>query len=482
MFSSCSQESGIVGSTPQLHLSREEECPFPGDVCQDRVQPVRLEYVGLSPRDYGVNLGSQVLVDHGVVCAPLKIDQFLLVGRTRNNDPEPWLNKMGVWFGRKFHDPSFNDTRIGIYGTLLATLNGPNRYSSEYSGNYMASYSRQQPAYDLNIFPIGVQGKESETIHPSLQRDDGAVFITMLQAGRSLYETSVPIEDPFYAAHKKYDGMEVYIPDYEATALGCVEQYRLCWNSRTSFCTNWASPEDAIGKLIALVYPNLTTDKELILGLGFVYPFFTTMASVDRYLHQRTGTQMLISSLFRAGDVVLDLKDHKEQWISEVKAWFITAFLNGRYSLLQTVRRTGSKRTGNEPEHMLKLCRMVLFQNNDYININFISLLACISVLLLICALSCAGAFAEVCSKVWKALSQSTYAKKLRDQVVGLYQAYNFHVLLLFLDAHLPFRRQRQTRFPQSLFWNRNRRWQFDQRLFPSSDWIRLRTLQPPSS
>jgi len=484
VFSSCSKESGIVGSTPQLHISREEGCPFPGDVCQDGVKPVRVEYLGLSPRDYGVNLGSQVLVDHRVVCAPLKIDQFLLVGRAGNNDPEHRENRAGIWFGREFHDPTFNTgnpTVTGIYGAHLATLNGPNQYSSEYSGNYLASYSRQQPAYDLNIYPFGLQGDESETIHPSLRRDDGTVFIAMFRAGRSLYETSAPINDPFYAAHNKYDSGDVYAPDYEATALGCVEQYRLCWNDKTLTCTNWGISAVVKVELVFLVYPNITTDMEIIVDLGFVYFFFTLMASVDRYLHSRTGTQMLISTLFRDGDVVLDLKDYTEQWILEVQAWFITAFLNARYSLLQIVRRDGPKRTGNEPEHMLKLCHIVLFQNNDYINIDFVRLLVCTSVLLLICAVSSVHTLAKACSKIWEALSLYIHDKELGNKFSALYRACNLHKVLPFLKLYLPFWHQRQIRFPWNLFRNRNFRFPFDQRLFPGSDWIRLHILQPPS-
>jgi hypothetical protein len=477
VFTSCSKESGIVGSTPQLHISREETCPFPGDVCQDGVQPVRLEYVGLSSRDYGVNLGSQVLVDHRVVCAPLKIDRFLLVDRAYNDTHFP--GKTGIWFGRKYHDPTFNGTGSGIYGTLLATLNGPNQYSGEYSGNYVASYSRPQPAYDLNVYPIGLHGSASETIHPSLRRDDGDVFIVMFRAGRSLYETTTPIDDPFYAAHNKFDPSgTIYIPDYEATALGCVEQYKLCWNAKISSCTNWGISVDVSVKLMLSAYPNLTTDRELLLDLGFVYPFFTTMASVDKYLHQRAGTQMLISSLFRDFDVVLDLHDHKEQWILEVQAWFITAFVNARYSLLQTVRRDGPKRTGNETKPMLKLCHSVLFQNNDYTNINFISLLACTSVLLLICAVSWGDTITKAWRRAWKALISG--ARNLRDRVGVIYQACNFHEFLPSLVAYLTFRRQRQPRFPWNPFWNGNRRWQ-DQRLFSGNDWIRLGVVPPPS-
>lgn len=42
--SSCGPMNGILNNRPHLHVSREVECPFPGDVCHDDTQPLRLEY------------------------------------------------------------------------------------------------------------------------------------------------------------------------------------------------------------------------------------------------------------------------------------------------------------------------------------------------------------------------------------------------------------------------------------------------------
>jgi len=74
----CSQESGVVGIAPKLYITRDDQCPFAGNVCQDDVRPLQLEHRGLSPRDFGVNLAANVLVDHRVTCAPLKTEEFIL--------------------------------------------------------------------------------------------------------------------------------------------------------------------------------------------------------------------------------------------------------------------------------------------------------------------------------------------------------------------------------------------------------------------
>ena len=144
-----------------------------------------------------------------------------------------------------------------------------------------------------------------------------------------------------------------------------------------------------------------------------MYLFFTSMASVGRYFQIRTGTQLLITSLFRQGEGIQDVAYQKEQWTLEVQAWFTTAFLNARYTLLQIVRRDGSERAEDIPKPKLKLCHSVLFQNNSYKNIDFIGLLVTTSALLLIYIASFipkwGGTLAKACRNV-KALIKKVWA------------------------------------------------------------------------
>jgi hypothetical protein len=375
----CSQESGVLGSMPKLHITRDDQCPFSGNVCQDNVKPLRLEYLGLRPRDFGVNLAAKLLVDHRVTCAPLKTEEFVIVFP---NNPE---QKSLIWFGRRYHDPTFNSTPgAGIYGTFLRTVNGPNRYSSEYSGHLVADFWKPEPVYDLTVYPYFNEfGPDTlnENIHPYLRRDDGRVFVTMLRAGRSIYRERV--HDPFYAAHEIGNGPEFYFPDYEATALGCVEQYRLCQSTADLFCTTWGS--DLIQ--VISTYQNISSIGPMPFDLAFIYPIVTGMASMHYYFISRTGSRTLLTSVLRELNIVPFI-NQEEQWVNEVQAWFVTAFLNGRYSLLQIVRRYGSKPTGDEMKFMLKLCRLILFQTNSYTNVDLIGFLVSVSVLLLIWPLS----------------------------------------------------------------------------------------------
>jgi hypothetical protein len=317
----CSEESGVVGNIPQLLVDRETSCPFPGDVCVDGIQPVRVEHQGLSARDFGVNLDRRVLVDHRLTCAPLKTEQFMLPYGPGQN----W-----IWFGRNFHDPSYKSNVSATWGTFLTTPNGPNKYSNAFSGNPGAITGQPQAVYELNIYPFSVvqAGVASgEDFHPSVRRDDGHVFFTMLRAGRSLYRA--PIDDPFYAAHNNSAGF--YIPDYEATALGCVEQFRMCFNDgKKSFCTNMGQSINITLELVVwgVAEKVLGTGLDSLgLDINFIYnAFFTGLGSLTQYFYIRTGTQVLLTSVFKQGDIV-DFVDQKEQWVEEVKSLVSNCFL-----------------------------------------------------------------------------------------------------------------------------------------------------------
>jgi hypothetical protein len=404
---SCSQESGIVGSMPPLYKGRGWPCPFSGDVCQNDTQAVQFESKGLRPRDYGVNLDPRILVDHRVTCAPLKTEKFMFVLR---GDDGISIKTSVLWFGH------FPIKKTGaLYGTILETVNGPNHYSSNFSGNQLASARRAQPAYDLNVYPSGGDNVNfDEGLNPTLQRTDGQVFIVVFQAGRSYYTSDKPIDDPFYSAHNKDPYSGAYIPDYEATALGCVEQFRLCMTGEDHFCTNWGYGVDILMPLVTS--SNLTLESKL--DVVFVYLYLTTMASMKRLFSKRTDPGMLLTSLIRQKDTV-DYINLSEQWVEEVQAWFLTAFITARYNLMLIVTRDDTKRAKNAPAAMVKICGLVLFQSNGYTNINFIGLLASISSLLLICAVSS-----------WRKISRA------RRKIVGVigkgWQLVSFICILLF--------------------------------------------------
>jgi hypothetical protein len=421
---SCSQESGIVGSTPALNFERVEACPFPGDVCQSGVNGVLIEHQALSPRDFGVNLDRRPLVDHRLTCTPLRTDPFLIPAINSYNDSAQGNTATVIWFGRQFHDPTYNGSSTAAYGGILVTRNGPNEYSSEFSGHLMASYTQPQ-SLDVNVFPYGSPTNRNDEIHPTLQREDGHVFVAMLRAGRSFY--TEPIDDPLYAAHNQQDGF--YVPDHEATAIGCVEQYRLCMSDK-SFCTTWGFSTDIMMEMLEWGRANGKWIEDLAYDLLFIYPFFIDLGSVERYLSLRTGPQVLLTSLLRIRDEIQFLHT-SEQWILEAHAWFVTAFLNARYSLLQVVRRQGEKREGVTQEPWLKLCQTILFRSQDHTNVDFIGLLATVSALLFLLAFSFRDEIGQVTIHVAEAI-----AKRWDKLCSDLKASYNEGFLLRIREVY----------------------------------------------
>lgn len=446
---SCSQESGIVGHIPFLSMERLDTCPFPGDVCQTGVQPVRLEYTDLGSRDFGVNLDRRPLLSHRVTCSPIETDQFLIPTINSSSDPAMGNTKTIIWFGRKYHDSTYNGSSSAIYGAILNTRNGPNRYSDDFSGNTMASYLEPQ-SIDVQVFPYGEPTDRSYEIHPSLQRDDGLVSVIMFRAGRSLFGS--PIDDPLYSAHHRLDAM--YVPDYEATALGCVEQYKMCMHDK-SFCTSWGDRTDVSVQLMTWGVVNGTWrqpgSQDLAYDLLFIYSFFTIFGSMDWYLDIRTGPQILLTNALRIRDEIQYL-DEKQQWIREVEALFITAFLNARYSLLQVVRRKGPKRGNDTAEHMLTLCRTTLFRSSDYTNVNFIGLVATILALLLIYAWSHEEKIGPVLKKF--ATNSVNFLISLPGRVKSLYGRVSTRAKQILQTTFG--RRQRRSGFPLTRTWRRN--------------------------
>jgi hypothetical protein len=251
---SCHKASQLVDPILMLSEATNVPCPFTGDVCRPEVHALVWQYMKLTPRDYGVNLDNRAFIDHQITCAPLKTEPFLLQANDKYNGIGR-SDRSIIWFGRKFHDRTFDGGTNTIYGTMLETRNGPNNSSNEYSGNILLT-PPSEPAYDLHVYPTGATSNISDTIRPSLRRDDGHAFIVMFRAGRSFY--AKPMDDPFFAAHNNaLNGY--YIPDYEATAIGCVEQFKLCFNSQQPICTGWRGEGVAVDLLSSVQMPPVST-------------------------------------------------------------------------------------------------------------------------------------------------------------------------------------------------------------------------------
>ena len=386
----CGNEKGILEDRPKLYISRAAGCPFPGDVCQNGVESVQLEHSNLSLRQFGIHSRSKVQMSHRLTCAPLNLEPFLNVSSS--------LDTATVSFCDPNH-PSFPS--LPYHGTQISSANGPN---SQLSGSGIMA-ANTKITRDLKVWPNGIssldfKGSYKEKMHPSLRRQDGTTFIVGIRAGRSQY--GYPIDDPLFSAHQTLRG-NMHYPDYELTALGCVEQFQLCDEQIPSKCTPWESDLK-----YSASYPLKYNESTFAMLLFYVNLF--SEASVRHYLSEDRGTAVMLSypltQRWNTSVTYHQYIDAKEQWILDLKAWFEIAFIKAKYLELNIRAHPGA--IIGKPEGWIgegdldRYCEQILFTDVNYTNVDFIQFLIITSCLIVLCLFSISKTIAHVATKLTK--------------------------------------------------------------------------------
>jgi len=366
-----------------MTVSREEACPFVEDTFKN--QTMRLEHTDLSLRELGINSKSKVLMSHRLTCSPLNIEKFVNK-HTESGRSGGCLDAFLTFCDWSYPDP--DNVTFVCGGIVVAGCNGPNGLSSQHSGQNAALANRPS---QLEIWPnfLSTKSEFSRKLHPDLQRHDGEVFVVTFRAGKSSY--NYPVDDPMFSAHEIVrdrpvnEESRIYFPDYDTTGIGCVEQYRFCVGER---CTPWGREGNEIAGLSNSLLE--TGDLASATDLEVLDRQLVTKATVQRYLFQRRGTQVLLAFQHRVSELI-ELHDSKNQWIIELQSWFETAFLQSRYMLYGLLQRN------HLPLEMMPedldpkfkdVCNRVLFYDGGYTNFDFIQFLVLLISLLLICAIS----------------------------------------------------------------------------------------------
>jgi hypothetical protein len=386
----CGNEKGILEDRPKLYISRAAGCPFPGDVCQNGVESVQLEHSNLSLRQFGIHSRSRVQMSHRLTCAPLKLEPFLNVSSS--------LDTATVSFCDPNH-PSFPS--LPYHGTQISSANGPN---SQLSGSGIMAANTKIPR-DLKVWPNGhpsldFKASYKERMHPSLLRQDGTTFIVGIRAGRSQY--GYPIDDPLFSANQAYGG-DMHYPDFELAALGCVEQFQICDEQIPSRCTPWESDLENSAS-----YPAISADTKNDESTFAMLLFYTSLlkeASVR--LHLGRGVSVMLSHLLtqrsKRGVTYIVAK---EQWISELKAWFEIAFIKAKYLEFGILAHPGTiirmSQWWTEKVDLDRFCEQILFIDANYTNVDFIQFLIITSCLIVLCLLSISKTIAHVATKLSK--------------------------------------------------------------------------------
>ena len=211
------------------------------------------------------------------------------------------------------------------------------------------------------------------------------------------------MDDPFFSAHNKknvypdYTNTSMYIADYEATALGCIEQFQYCFppSPLPVPCTHWGARGSQFSVMLEYLihqYPcqyngdtrsllehstdqNLLSVNEMFSLFRLVHIYFTIydfLAIRIKYYEMNPLKQPT-----RVIEYNRWVDDDKEQWIIEVETWFMKALLGGILAIqdgaLYTLRDLDS---GFSEAYLCewKLCGRILFHSPDFTNINWLGL------------------------------------------------------------------------------------------------------------
>jgi len=393
--SDCGQKLHL--QPPKIMKSRLQICPFPGNICySNNTDPIEFMHENITGYDIGINTKSRILMNHRLTCSPVHLDSFLLPNLGPHHLTK--ISVQNINFTADGFERGGFVTRyvLPFFDMTLHSLNGPNRFSNRYSGN-PDIFQGSQKSSDLTILPnipsdqISVHGRPiyRSIIHPDLRRDDGIPFLVIYRAEKRQFSFMTPVDDPLFAAHRKCQTIRnLYCPDYEATALGCVDQVQYCI-SGSAFCTSWGP-----GYEEAIVMKKKFENEKDIDSLADLRSFSVARdaLSLQHYLMMRQKPYPVpINTVKASWEAGRGAKVAKDQWVAEVETWFMRAIIE---AILEVQRGPRSSYAYNWESVLPVLdaeystCQRILFRNANYIVINWLEFWLIISLLVLICIAS----------------------------------------------------------------------------------------------
>ena len=391
---------------PQISKTRLTKCPFGGDICINGTAPFEITHWNMSLFEMGVNSRSKLVVNRRLTCAPVSLDPFL------------WpVGNRSVIYVLKDLPPDGSRVWLNV-SLVLETKNGPNKLSNESSG---LQASQQGGPVDLTLLPdystgIDFFGWGDVELNTFLQRTDGQSFLVIFRAGPWYY--SGVVNDPFFSAHNlrplPYAGLpgeqfSNFYPDYEATALGCFEQFQFCFPpaNLSDPCTNWGARKLEFSPMLMYLsahYPkSYNSDNPIAIiehwndQYGWsvkewmqVIKLVPEKFGVFDYLGSRITIHEILPLIEPSSFLSNNhwLSDWNEQWTIEVEAWFMKAFLSGILAIqdgaLYALTDVDPK-FSTEYLKEWRLCSRILFHNSNFTNINWIGLWTTIAFLILLC-------------------------------------------------------------------------------------------------
>jgi hypothetical protein len=373
----CGYLMRIVNNRLQPSLTLDSQCPFAENNCEhgEYNKSLRIEYLDMQPSDYGLNADWNIRQSHSLTCAPVKVRWFQL----------PYVNATVFWIGYPPGQFNMSETHASIGEAIRYWPNaleqpGPLKFPSFFRYERKI-YSRM---VDLKPFMI------IENFHPGLKSDEGDTSITILKLGVGL-----PGSTPFYSPWREVNlthGMDETFNQWGAAtyALGCIEQYQLCYDSR---CTGWSNASDATSKLFQILAADY--DHDVASGVLKVQSLLIEASTLHNFMQFHFRAPVMAQFMWRMSNELRLLSENSpnEQWQWEVQSWFEMAYLTTKFSFLASA--WGEKQypglTYGDFSNTSWICDKLLFLDNDSTNVNFIGLVATSSGLLVLCLVTFMG-------------------------------------------------------------------------------------------
>jgi hypothetical protein len=370
-------------SNPQITKTRPITCPFEGSICLNNTPSFQITHWNISAFEMGVNSRSKLLISQRLTCSPISLDPFL------------WkFNNGSIIYVQKLDADAMIRPNVSL---VLSTQNGPNKFSNERSGALM--FEAKGP-WDLTVLPrhlLGANLFEPLKLNELLQRNDSRPFLVIHRAGDAQYLQD--IDDPFFSAHNLINPDGHICADYEATGMGCVEQFQYCFppSQLPIYCTDWGAGNDQHFQMLTYLWTQYTQANEYegplhsllehsndqhLLSINEMVNLFKNFQSrfgIYEYLSMRIDLHKMVPLTRRKGLTLnynlRSLDSVNEQWIIEVETWFMKAYLSGILTIQDgALFALSDIDSGFSPEYIREwqLCGRILFHNQDFTNINWI--------------------------------------------------------------------------------------------------------------
>ncbi|KAK6544740.1 hypothetical protein TWF694_001425 [Orbilia ellipsospora] len=232
-------------------------------------------------------------------------------------------------------------------------------------------------------------------LHPYLNVPNTTVFLVSFIAG-SEQSYSLPLADPIFSSNVA--ALDGYHPDFEVTALACIEGYQYCFDFKNDHvCLPWGEWNRYLYFLFK--YFSAVGPIEDMWEIALTAPKVAKLLSIYKHVQYNTLFTNYIKAFTLHGSRLGDpaTSANRRLWADEVISWYLKAWFQAQYQIESVVSGANTDffegpliRDGDplfetqEEADRWSWCSRVLFENGEYTNINFVGFSISLMVMLFI--------------------------------------------------------------------------------------------------